>query len=96
MKAIKIERDGTVTEEIGGEDFWMSEDIEWAEGDYPGHSDHAVYYDDNAMSDPGMVRATIAGHEYPLPVWIVGVEGENTVDARLPLDKVKADIALPA
>lgn len=96
LTAIIIERDGSVVAETRPEDEWMDEDIVWAETEYRGHPDHAIYYDDEAMEDPGMVRAVIAGVEVPLPVWIVGVDGENTCPPTVSIEKVKGDLSLAA
>ena len=96
LTAIKIDRNGSVTAETRPEEEWMDEDTVWAETDYRGHPDHAIYYDDEAMEDPGMVRAVVAGIEVPLPVWIVGVEGENTCPPSVSIETVQGDLSLPA
>jgi len=98
MKAIKIDRSGEVTLVSGDDDFWMEgegEDTVWAEGEYLGEPAHTIYYDDEAMTDPGEVRAVIAGREFPLPVWIVGVDGEKTTDVALDVEKVRKDLNIP-
>ena len=92
MRAIKVDVDGTVTAFEGEQDFWMDEDTAWAEGPYKGETDHAVYYDDEAMWADLQVRATVFGLDYPLPCWIVGILGDDTADATLSLDKVIADL----
>lgn len=92
VRAIKVDVDGTIGFHSGPEDFFMTKDIDWAEGPYPGHDDHAVYYDDNALFAEEQVRTTLAGIDYPLPLWIVGVQGERTADATLEVDKVIEDL----
>ncbi len=92
MRAIKIDVDGTVTAYSGEQDFWMDENIDWAEGPYQGEPHHAIYYDDNALASDGQVRASIGGVDYPIPCWIVGVAGDDTTDAMLSCEKVAADL----
>lgn len=92
MRAIKIDVDGTVSFHEGPEDFWMDGDVDWAEGPYPGEDSHVVYYDDNALFADEQVRTTLAGVDYPLPMWVVGVAGEDTVDATLSIEKISADL----
>lgn len=92
MRAIKVDIDGTVGDYEGPEDFWMDDDIVWAEGPYPGDPQHAVYYDDDALFADEQVRATLGGLDYPLPFWIVGVSGDETVDVALALEKVIGDL----
>jgi len=92
MRAIKVDVDGTVGIHEGPEDFWADEDIDWAEGPYPKNAQHAVYYDDNALFADEQVRATLGGLDYPLPMWIVGISGENIVDVALTLDEVISDL----
>jgi hypothetical protein len=92
MLAIKIDVDGTVGYFEGPQDFWMDEAIDWAEGSYPGEEGHAVYFDDNALFADVQVRTTLAGVDYPIPLWVVGVHGEDIVDATIDLDKVIADL----
>lgn len=92
MRAIKVDVDGTVVDYEGPEDFWMVDDIDWAEGPYPGDAQHAVYYDDNALFASKQVRAKLGDIDYPLPIWIVGVAGDRTVDASLTLEKIIGDL----
>ena len=93
MRLIKVDVDGTVTEQHGELDFLMDEEITWAVGDYRGEKDHFVYYDDEALFGPEPARTTIAGLSYPLPLWIVGADGEDDADATLDLEKVRADLS---
>ena len=95
MRVIKVSRDGEVTSHDGEPDFWMNEDICWAATDYPGEEGHYIYYDDEAMTDPGQVRIMIAGNEIPLPVWITGSDGHDTGDASISLEKVRKDLQIP-
>lgn len=95
MKAIKIERDGEVTVHEGPEDFWMEEDIVWAETEPPAFPGNTIYYDDESITDPGEVRVVIGGVEVPLPAWLVGVSGENTCDPTVTPDDVRQGITLP-
>lgn len=94
MKAIKIDTDGTVAAFEGQQDFWMAKDIDWAEGPYPGEKGHVVFYDDNALFADVQVRTTIAGHDYPIPCWIVGIDGEHTTDTTLRVQKVANDLGV--
>lgn len=94
MKVIKIERDGSVIDQDVDVEFFDDEDTTFAEIAY-GDNRHAIYYDDDAMSDPGMVRAIVAGIEIPLPAWIVGIAGEDLVDAKLDTGAIKSQLALP-
>lgn len=93
MRAIRVDQDGTVKEFDGKPNFWMDKNISWAAGDYRGQKDHFVYYNDMAMFEPQLVRANIAGSGFPLPVWIVGADGEADTDATLTVDRVMADLS---
>ena len=92
MKAIRVDTDGGVAMFEGPEDFWMNGDVVWAEGPYPNEPDHTVYYDDEAFFSESQVRTTLSGLDYPLPIWIMGVSGENTVDVALSVEKVAEDL----
>lgn len=96
MNAIKIDRDGTITQTDGPDEAWMTDDVVWAEIEYPGQPGHAIYYDDDAMEDPGMVRVLIAGAEVPLPVFVVGIDGERTCAPTLSSQQIKQDLRLPS
>ena len=95
MKAIQISRNGDITVHEGPEDFWMDEDIVWAETEPPGLPGNTIYYDDESINDPGEVRVMLGGVEVPLPAWLVGISGEDTCDPTVDIDEVMKALSLP-
>ena len=96
MKAINIARDGSVTLHEGEEDFWLDEDITWAETEPPQFPGHTIYYDDESLQDPGEVRVVLGGVEVPLPAWLVGINGHDVCDPTVHIDEVRKAIKLPS
>lgn len=93
MSAIRIDRDGCVTREARPIDVWMDDDTTWDAIGYPGRTDHAIYFDDMALfEDPDLVRASIAGAQVPLPVFIVGVDGERDCIPTISIEQVEKDL----
>lgn len=96
LKAYKIDRDGTVSVEEGPEDFWMDENIDYAETETPLIPGHTVFFDDNAISQPGHVRMMVGGVEVPLPAWFLGVEGEGTRTPDITPEDLQKAIKIPS
>ena len=95
MKAIKIAANGEVTEHEGPEDFWMDDEIVWAETEPPAFPGNTIYYDDESFANPGEVRAVVGGVEIPLPAWLMGISGEDTCDPTVGVEEVRRAITLP-
>lgn len=92
MRAIKLDVDGTIGYFEVSENFWMDGGTVWAEGPYPGEDEHVVNYDDEALFAKQQVRTTLRGIDYPLPMWILGISGDEYVSATLSIDKVISDL----
>ena len=95
MKAYRIERDGNVVVHEGEPNFWMNEDIVFGATNAPHIPGHAIYYDEESLSDPGEVRVIVAGVEVPLPAWFVGTQGHLDCDPRISPEDLKKSISLP-
>lgn len=92
MRIIVINPDLSVEEIDRDEEAWLPDDEEWdavsiADGT------HDAYVDDNGLFKPGTVTANLDGNVIPLPAYIVGVDGEDVVDASLGLDDVRSMIS---
>lgn len=97
MKAYCINRDGSVTEHHGEPDFWMEGDeISWTATEARTLPGNDIYYDDESISDPGEVRASVAGVEVPLPAWFVGFEADDSCSPTVSIDELRKHIALPS
>lgn len=83
MKAYRIEKDLSVKEvDIDVEDD-LDDDIAWEA--LPLDDSHDIYYDGEGMFAPGVVTAKIGRHDrVPLPVYIVGGEGERQAAVTYP------------
>ena len=92
MRVIEVDSEGSVIERNGDPDYWMTPDTVWASTEYPADEKHEIYYNDEAMSDPGQVRIKIQGVELPLPLWITGKDGEKTGEASKSIKEVERDI----
>ncbi len=86
MRVLKIGKDLTAVEiDIDEEDLMDDERI-WDTTDLD--SSHDIWFDDEGMSDPGVVYATIGDKKVPLPAYVIGVAGERPVDATIGIDEL--------
>ncbi len=86
MRVLKIEKDLTAVEIDLDEEDLMDDERIWDTTDLD--SSHDIWFDDEGMSDPGVVYATIGDKRVPLPAYIIGNEGEKSVDATIGLDEL--------
>lgn len=87
MRVLKIEKDLTAVEIDLDEEDLMDENIIWDTTDL--NASHDIWFNDEGMSDPGVVYAMIGDKKVPLPAYVIGIAGEKSVDATIGLDELK-------
>lgn len=88
MKAFRIDIDG-VTEIEAEQAEILAAHITWDCVDLDAR--HDLWVDDEGLLKPGCVTAALLGRRrFPLPAFVLGVDGERSVGAVLEIDEVRA------
>lgn len=90
MRVLRIDTGLQVWEEHLDQDDWMTSDITWDAVELD--SKHDIWVDDFGMLDPNGVYGIIAGRKIPLPAYVAGSHGEETVDATMEVTELEAMI----
>lgn len=91
MRAFKIDLDG-VTELDAEEHEILDPDKVWDCASLD--ADHDVWVEDGSLFT-AFATATVGGrHGLPLPAYVVGARGEDTVDATLDIETLRTMVAL--
>lgn len=80
----RIETDCTVAPEMNPENIWGGE---YSMINLDEH--HDIVASEEALQDPAAVYLMIDEHIVPAPAWVVGVDGEKVVDARIKRNKLQ-------
>lgn len=88
MRALRINRDLTIDEIETPMEDWFGEGIMFDATDID--DKHDVYFDDEGMLKADTVVVRVAGTRVPLPAFVVGYKGEDTVAAVMSVEELRA------
>jgi len=88
MIAYRIDKDLTISKVEGSLREILTKDIVWA--CLPYDKDNDIWYDDFGLLRKGVVLARIGYHRrVPLPVYILGADGERCCDPLVSIEDVE-------
>ena len=90
MRVLKIDTDLSVTELDLDEEDWKTDDITWDAVDLGDPDGHDIWVNDFGMFDEDGFCGIVAGKTVPLPAYVAGASGEETVAATIEVERLEA------